>query len=54
MSDVETCGAEFPLRPGQEPCSKPKGHERGPESDWKRDQHSNGLLKWSGDRKSVV
>jgi len=46
----ELCGAEvdpavFGGRP-QDPCRKPKGHEDGPETDWKRDYHSNGLLKW--------
>lgn len=45
----ETCGAEYPLGPGQEPCQKPKGHEHGPATDWKRGYHSNGLLKWRAD-----
>lgn len=53
MSEDETCGAEYPLRPGQQPCSKPKGHEHGPATDWKRDLHSNGLLKWQVDHSDM-
>ena len=49
MSTNEMCGAEFPLRPGQALCAKPRGHEHGPDTDWKRDYHSNGLLRWRVD-----
>jgi hypothetical protein len=53
VSEDESCGAEYPLRPGQEPCSKPAGHEHGPATDWKRDLHSNGLLKWQVDHSDM-
>lgn len=33
-------------RPPQDPCGKRRGHENGPETDWKRGFHSNGMLKW--------
>jgi hypothetical protein len=47
----ELCGAVYtdPDRPDlrpQPPCSKRGGHENGPTTDWKRDYHSNGSLKW--------
>lgn len=44
----EECGAvaHLPGRPPQAPCCKPAGHEHGPETDWKRGYHSNGMLKW--------
>lgn len=45
----EPCGAVFPLRYGQDPCRKPRDHHLGPDTDWKRDHHSNGLLKWRVD-----
>jgi hypothetical protein len=47
--DFEPCGAEFPLRPGQGLCLKAKNHHLGPDTDWKRHEHSNGLLKWRVD-----
>jgi hypothetical protein len=43
------CGAVFSGKPKQDPCRKPAGHEHGPDTDWKRDYHSNGLLKWPVD-----
>lgn len=44
------CGAIFPGRPGQDPCRKPARHAtEAPDTDWKRDYHSNGLLKWRVD-----
>lgn len=47
--DYEPCGAEYPMRSGQGLCSKAKDHHLGPDTDWKRDYHSNGLLKWRVD-----
>ncbi len=49
MPEHPTCGAVYPRRPGQEPCRKWRDHHLGPDSDWKRDYHSNGLLKWRVD-----
>lgn len=49
MTTTLTCGAVFPAKPGQAPCRKRRGHEDGPDTDWKRDYHSNGLLKWRVD-----
>jgi hypothetical protein len=47
---AELCGAVFPLKPGQAPCGKPKNHgTEAPDTDWKRDHHSNGMLKWRVD-----
>ena len=44
------CGAVFPGGPGQDPCRKPPNHAtEAPSTDWKRDYHSNGLLKWRVD-----
>lgn len=43
------CGAVYPIRSGQEPCKKWRDHHLGPDTDWKRDYHSNGLLKWRVD-----
>lgn len=44
------CGAVFidpnGRRPSPPPCTKPPGHENGPETDWKRGYHSNGSFKW--------
>ena len=44
------CGAVYADprgdRPPQDPCGKRRGHENGPETDWKRGYHSNGSLKW--------
>lgn len=48
--NYEPCGAEYPMRSGQGLCSKAKDHHLGPVTDWKRDYHSNGLLKWRVDR----
>ena len=42
------CNIRAPF-PGQPPCTKPIGHEHGPVTDWKRDYHSNGHLKWPAD-----
>jgi hypothetical protein len=47
--EYEPCGAEYPIRSGQGLCSKAKDHHLGPDSDWKRGYHSNGLLKWRVD-----
>lgn len=44
------CGAVYPDREGQAPCRKSAGHAvTAPETDWKRMEHSNGLLKWRVD-----
>ena len=45
------CGAEadwqaLGLSGPQPPCIKAPGHEYGPETDWKRDLHGNGFLRW--------
>lgn len=45
------CGAKFEwqqagYKKAVEPCSKPDGHENGPDTDWKREWHSNGMFKW--------
>lgn len=40
------CGATYGIGAPQPPCCKRLGHEDGPETDWYRDLHSNGLLKW--------
>lgn len=52
-SDPPLCGAVFPLAPGQALCGKPRGHEDGPDTDWKHDYHSNGLLKWRVDGRDL-
>ncbi len=49
--DWEECGAVYvdpdrPDRPAQAPCGKRVRHWLGPDTDWKRDYHSNGSLKW--------
>lgn len=48
--DREMCGAVWvdPRggRPIPPPCGKQPGHENGPDTDWKRDYHSNGSWKW--------
>lgn len=47
------CGVVFvEKRPDhwpQSPCAKPRGHENGPDTDWKRREHSNGTFKWPVD-----
>jgi hypothetical protein len=47
----QQCGAEFDWqaaggRRAVAPCIKPAGHENGPDTDWKRNFHSNGMFKW--------
>ncbi len=42
------CGAVYEPpdgRPTPPPCGKKPGHEHGPDTDWKRNMHSNGTLK---------
>jgi transcriptional regulator with XRE-family HTH domain len=43
VPDWAPCGATYDNQP---PCRKPAGHENGPDTDWKRDLHSNGQFKW--------
>lgn len=49
---LAACGALYDWQadghPGgpQPPCTKPIGHEDGPRTDFKREEHSNGHFKW--------